>query len=172
MNATKNPNAEFGYGAGHVDPVKAGDPGLVYEAFKEDYLKMFCSLGYDDSKLSKIIGDNSSCPKGPNGSPKELNYPIMTVQVQPTKPCIAKFPRMVTHVSLKSSTYKAEISAEGSVKISVAPRIPSFGSFGEQKSFIVTVSGGGLHERNKFVSASLVWSDGTHRVRSPIVAYT
>ena len=132
MNGTKNPDAEFGYGTGHVDPIKAVDPGLVYEAFKEDYLKMFCSLSYDNTKLSKILGDNSSCPVGPNGSPKELNYPKTKVQVQPTKPFTATFPRIVTHVGLKSSTYKAEISSEGSIKISAEPSILSFGSLGER----------------------------------------
>ncbi|KAL7163950.1 hypothetical protein ACSBR2_039957 [Camellia fascicularis] len=110
MNAKKNPAAEFGYGAGHLDPVNSANPGLVYETFKDNYIKMSCSMGYNSSKLRKMLGDNSSCPEGPKGSPKELNYPSMTVQVEAKKPFTAKFPRTVTNVGFKNSTYKAEIS--------------------------------------------------------------
>ena len=59
MNATNNPSAELGYGAGHIDPVKAANPGLVYETFKQDYVKMFCNLSYDSGKLRDIVGDNT-----------------------------------------------------------------------------------------------------------------
>ncbi|KAF5939049.1 hypothetical protein HYC85_023308 [Camellia sinensis] len=171
MNAKKNPAAEFGYGAGHLDPVNSANPGLVYETFKDNYIKMSCSMGYNSSKLRKMLGDNSNCPEGPKGSPKELNYPSMTVQVEAKKPFTAKFPRTVTNVGFKNSTYKAEISKDDLVNVSVEPRILSFNSLNEKKSFVVTISGEGLDD-SKSVSASLVWSDGTHRVQSPIVIYT
>ncbi|CAL5431074.1 unnamed protein product [Camellia sinensis] len=171
MNAKKNPAAEFGYGAGHLDPVNSANPGLVYETFTDNYIKMSCSMGYNSSKLRKMLGDNSNCPEGPKGSPKELNYPSMTVQVEAKKPFTAKFPRTVTNVGFKNSTYKAEISKDDLVNVSVEPRILSFNSLNEKKSFVVTISGEGLDD-SKSVSASLVWSDGTHRVQSPIVIYT
>ena len=40
MNSTNTVwgDAEFSYGAGHVDPIKATNPGLVYETLKEDYI--------------------------------------------------------------------------------------------------------------------------------------
>ncbi|CAL5355118.1 unnamed protein product [Camellia sinensis] len=171
MNAKKNPAAEFGYGAGHLDPVNSANPGLVYETFKDNYIKMSCSMGYNSSKLRKMLGDNSNCPEGPKGSPKELNYPSMTVQVEAKKPFTAKFPRTVTNVGFKNSTYKAKISKDDLVNVSVEPRILSFNSLNEKKSFVVTISGEGLDD-SKSVSASLVWSDGTHRVQSPIVIYT
>ncbi|KAK3026625.1 hypothetical protein RJ639_040652, partial [Escallonia herrerae] len=48
MNATKNQEAEFAYGAGHIDPVKATNPGLVYDTLKEDYIQMLCNLNGKD----------------------------------------------------------------------------------------------------------------------------
>jgi len=34
----------FGYGSGHVDPVRALDPGLVYDTTLVDYTNFLCSL--------------------------------------------------------------------------------------------------------------------------------
>jgi hypothetical protein len=53
----------------------------------------------------------------------------------------------------------------------VKPNILFFKSLKENKSFVVIVSGKALPARKR-VSASLVWSDRTHNVRSPIVVYT
>ncbi|KAK2989765.1 hypothetical protein RJ640_012705 [Escallonia rubra] len=54
MNATKNPEAEFAYGAGHIDPVKAANPGLIYDALKDDYLHMLSNLMATISKPSQL----------------------------------------------------------------------------------------------------------------------
>ncbi|KAI9195943.1 hypothetical protein LWI28_019614 [Acer negundo] len=61
MNSTSNPDGEFGFGTGHIDPVKAISPGLVYEAFEDDYVKFLCSIGYTTTELRSITGDDSSC---------------------------------------------------------------------------------------------------------------
>ena len=92
MNATKQVDdvygeGEFAFGAGHINPVKAIEPGLVYEALKEDYIKMLCSI-----KISYF----GTCPKGVKGSPKNLNYPSMQALVESDKSFIVKFPRIVT----------------------------------------------------------------------------
>ncbi|XP_073156453.1 subtilisin-like protease SBT4.6 [Henckelia pumila] len=80
MNATNDPKGEFSYGAGHIDPIKAVDPGLVYEITPDDYIKFLCNSGYDSSKLSKIFGTSIQCPDKKSTS-NHLNYPAMTLQV-------------------------------------------------------------------------------------------
>ncbi|CAK9137089.1 unnamed protein product [Ilex paraguariensis] len=169
MNATKNPDAEFAYGAGHIDPVKASKPGLVYESMKEDYVKMLCNMKYDESKLRKIYGDNTICPKGTKGAPKDLNYPSMAVRVAGATPFTVQFPRTVTNVGLANSTYKATIIKNSHLRVIVKPSIISFKSLNEKKSFVVFVNG---KVSDSLESAALVWSDGTHSVRSPIVVFT
>ncbi|KAK3026634.1 hypothetical protein RJ639_040661 [Escallonia herrerae] len=169
MNATKNPEAEFAYGAGHIDPVKATNPGLVYDALKDDYIQMLCNLMYDNTKLRNLTGDISSCSEATKGSPKDLNHASMAAQVGETKPFRVEFPRTVTNVGVPNSAYRATISKPSQLTISVEPSILSFKSLNEKKSFIVTVSGQGF---GSMASASLVWSDGNHSVRSPIVLYT
>ena len=47
----KNLEAEFAYGAGNIDPVKAIDPGLVYDADEIDYVKFLCGQGYSTRAL-------------------------------------------------------------------------------------------------------------------------
>ncbi|KAL6275760.1 hypothetical protein ACE6H2_019361 [Prunus campanulata] len=173
MNETNSniSSGEFAYGSGHINPVKAIDPGLVYEASKEDYVKLLC-MKYEESMVRLISGDNSSCPTGSEkGSPVDLNYPSMGAKVAAVEPFTVKFHRTVKNVGLANSTYKAIMSPNAKVDIKVVPEVISFTSLNEEKTFDVTVAGSGLPYESR-VSASLAWSDGTHSVRSPIVVYT
>ncbi|KAL4599121.1 hypothetical protein ACB092_11G104500 [Castanea dentata] len=167
MNATKQVDdvygeGEFAFGAGHINPVKAIDPGLVYEALKEDYIKMLCSIQ---------ISYFGTCPKGVKGSPKDLNYPSMQALVESDKSFTVNFPRIVTNVGSSNSTYMVKVTTDSHINVSVKPSSLSFKSLGEKQSFVVTVSGKGLPAKAR-VSASIVWSDDTHNVTSPIVVYT
>ncbi|KAL6341539.1 hypothetical protein AAG906_032659 [Vitis piasezkii] len=174
LDPSNNPDGELAYGSGHIDPVKARSPGLVYDASKEDYIKMMCTMGYDTNQVRLISGDNStSCPKDSKGSPRDLNYPSMAAKVDPKKPFAVKFPRTVTNVGFANSTYKAKIRIRSRhIKVQVNPSTLSFKSLNETKSFLVTVTGDGLNfEKDPTASASLAWSDGNHHVRSPIFVY-
>ncbi|CBI31871.3 hypothetical protein VitviT2T_024939 [Vitis vinifera] len=44
MDPRKNEDAEFGYGSGHINPVKAVDPGLVFDASEADYVDFLCKV--------------------------------------------------------------------------------------------------------------------------------
>ncbi|XP_042487273.1 subtilisin-like protease SBT4.4 [Macadamia integrifolia] len=174
MNATRNPDAEFAYGAGHINPVKAINPGLVYEILNDDYIKFLCNIGWDTKRVRIISGDNSSCPQGTKGTPLDLNYPSMTAYLQQQdKPFAINFTRTVKNVGSANSTYKTSvITSHSDIKISVEPSVLSFKSLNEDKSFVVTVSGSKLDPKTSMASASLEWSDGTHSVRSPIVVHS
>ncbi|PON36942.1 Subtilase [Parasponia andersonii] len=171
MNNTKNGNREFDYGSGHVNPIKAINPGLVYEALEGDYIKFLCSIGYDEEKVRLISGDNSTCPKDSGkGSPKDLNYPSMIAEVPTGKSFQVEFHRRVKNVGHANSTYKANIFLTSGLGIKVVPDVLSFKSLNEEKAFDVIVKGHGLSDKS-ILSASLVWTDGTHRVGSPIVLH-
>ncbi|XP_077236864.1 subtilisin-like protease SBT4.13 [Tasmannia lanceolata] len=171
MNSSNDATAEFGYGAGNIDPVKAVDPGLVYDASKDDYIQMLCAQGYTTQKVRLISGDNSSCPSGTTLSVRDLNYPSMAVKVESGRPFEANFSRIVTNIGLANSTYKATVYAPSQLTITVTPSVLSFKSLNEKQHFIVTVAGKGLKATSQY-SLSLEWSDGIHNVRSPIVVYT
>ncbi|KAL1813701.1 hypothetical protein ACET3Z_023766 [Daucus carota] len=162
MDASKNPDAEFAYGSGHLNPVKAANPGLVYETSKEDHLRMLCSIGYSNSKLRIISGDNStSCAAADTFTSKDLNYPAMTMNITKNKPFTVSFPRTVTNVGLSNSTYKAHIFTNSKLSIIVKPSTLLFKRLNEKQSFVVIVTGKRL-QQNTTASASLVWSDGIH----------
>ncbi|KAF7833336.1 subtilisin-like protease SBT4.3 [Senna tora] len=161
---------EFEYGFGHLNPVQAGDPGLVYDISKEDYLEMLCNLGFNASKIERISGENYTCPTtSQRDLVKNLNYPSLGAVVEVMKPFKVVFNRTVTNVGFANSTYKASVSLNSKVNITVEPEILSFKTLNEKKSFVVTVVGEGIISNKTAISSSLVWSDGTHNVRSPIV---
>uniref|UniRef100_A0A6N2L3Y1 Subtilisin-like protease fibronectin type-III domain-containing protein n=1 Tax=Salix viminalis TaxID=40686 RepID=A0A6N2L3Y1_SALVM len=171
MNVTERLEGEFAFGSWHVNPATAFHPALVYETQKSDYIQLFCGLGYTAEKIRQISGNNSSCSKAArNTLPRDLNYPSMAAKVAVEESFTIKFQRTVTNVGNANSTYKAKIFSHSSLKIKVVPEILSFKSWKEKKSFDVTISGRDLTS-NPVLSALLVWSDGSHSVRSPIVVY-
>ncbi|KAH0906798.1 hypothetical protein HID58_038625 [Brassica napus] len=170
MNVMKNPDQEFAYGSGHINPTNATDPGLVYELELQDYLKMLCAEGFGPGLLTKISGRNITCSE--RTEVKDLNYPTMTTFTTALKPFNVTFTRTVTNVRSPNSTFKASVvPLRPEIQISVEPEVLSFGLLKEKKTFVVTVSGKGLKD-GSVVSSSLVWSDGGHSVRSPVVAYS
>ncbi|CAH8316909.1 unnamed protein product [Eruca vesicaria subsp. sativa] len=172
MNASKNAEAEFAYGSGHVNPTVAVDPGLVYDISKENYLNMLCSLDYSAKGISTLAGGGFTCSEKSKLTMRNLNYPAMTAKVSASSSSDITFSRTVTNVGKNGSTYKAKLSGNPKLSIKVEPQTLSFKSSGEKKSFTVTISGKSVAQVSGIVSASLVWSDGSHNVRSPIVVYT
>ncbi|XP_047340321.1 subtilisin-like protease SBT4.3 [Impatiens glandulifera] len=170
MNNKYNPDAELGHGAGHIDPLKAVYPGLVYETSIDEYFNLFCTLGSEGEKLRKMFGSKQTCPKGIRLSAKDLNYPTMTAPVTKNSSFNIQFSRVVTNVGCVNSTYHAQVSkGDNGISINVEPSILSFITLNERKNFVVTVTGQWLNQDH--LSYSLVWFDGTHSVRSPIILY-
>lgn len=159
---------EFGFGSGHVDPVKALSPGLVYEVPKEDYLRLLCTSGIN---VTIIAGQNFTCGGLPELNDKDMNYPSIVLTIyNGTTLFSLDVNRTVLNVGPSNSTYKATIEAHPKVNVTVTPDVLQFDDGHPMKSFTVSVTGSGV-QLQEVVSSSLVWSDGTHVVRSPIVVF-
>lgn len=173
MKAEHTPEAELAYGAGQLNPVKALNPGLVYEATEADYVQMLCNQGYNAKNLRIITGNNSTCNSSHNniGTARDLNYPSLAFSAATGKPVSVNFSRIVTNVGNKKSIYKAVITSNSELKISVNPSALHFESLNQKLKFTVTVSGPQMRPKS-VASAALVWSDGQYSVRSPILVYT
>lgn len=169
MSVETNTDAEFAYGSGHINPVKAVTPGLVYDAGEADYVKFLCGIGYSNKSLRLVTGDNSSsCTETTNGTVWDLNYPSFALSTTSNTSVTRVFHRTVTNVGSPVSTYRAMWSAPSALKILVEPSVLTFNSLGQNQSFVVTVE---ATINQTIVSGSLVWDDGLYQVRSPIVAF-
>ncbi|KAE9622118.1 hypothetical protein Lal_00032471 [Lupinus albus] len=168
MKVSEDDVGEYAYGSGHVNPISAIHPGLVYDISLEDYIQMLCNLGYHNQKVKLISGKNNACSKATHrSSVRNLNYPALAIDVESMTSFTIKFKRTVTNVGLANSTYKATILPNPGIKVSVVPETLSFKSLHEKHSFVVTITGDKPEQH--VLTSSLLWSDGTHNVRSPIV---
>ncbi|RDY10976.1 hypothetical protein CR513_04423, partial [Mucuna pruriens] len=168
MSRDLNPEAEFAYGAGLIDPVKATNPGLVYDISEADYVKFLCGEGYTDKQLQSLTKDHISCRGEANKKAVyELNLPSFALFVNSSDFSRA-YRRTVTNVGSATTSYKARVIAPSLLQIQVKPNTLSFTYIGQKKSFYVIVEG---TINVQIVSASLIWDDGNHQVRSPIVVY-
>ncbi|KAF8380256.1 hypothetical protein HHK36_027740 [Tetracentron sinense] len=81
------------------------------------------------------------------------------------------FTRTVTNVGFPNSTYSTYMYTPTSISVKVEPSVLSFSAVGEKKSFTVTVSGPKITVQ-PIMSAAILWKDGVHVVRTPLVVYT
>jgi len=170
MNPALNRDAELAYGAGQINPLKAVNPGLVYDADENDYINFLCGQGYNTTLLRRITGDNNStCTSANRGSVFNLNLPSFTLSTARSKSNNVTFGRTVTNVGSARSTYRATITAHpSSLKIQVVPSVLTFSSLGQRLPFTLKIEG---TINATLVSFSLIWADGTFQARSPIVLY-
>ncbi|XVE52596.1 hypothetical protein DITRI_Ditri02bG0134700 [Diplodiscus trichospermus] len=169
MSSGINLDAEFAYGSGHVNPVKAVNPGLIYDSAEVDYIKFLCGQGYGTQFLQLVTRDNTTCSEATNGTVWDLNYPSFAVFTSASQTVSRVFNRTVTNVGSPMSVYRAKVTAPtGTLKIRVNPSVLSFTSVGQKLSFALTTEG---TTDKSIVSASLEWADGLHKVRSPIIVF-
>ncbi|KAB2010904.1 hypothetical protein ERO13_D10G238200v2 [Gossypium hirsutum] len=173
LSLETNTDAEFAFGSGHLVPSSALDPGLIYDAGEIDYVKFLCGQGYDTETVRLVTGDRSKCSDSINGTAWDLNYPSFALSATPGKSTRRVFHRTVTNVGSGVSIYKATVKAPPGLEIEVQPNLLGFKAIGEMKSFIVKVKAkiDGNNITNMMLSGSLIWDDGLHQVKSPVVAF-
>ncbi|XP_056689264.1 subtilisin-like protease SBT4.3 isoform X2 [Spinacia oleracea] len=122
MSPSENPEAEFAYGSGLLNPVKATNPGLIYDASEEDYLLFLCQSGYKKDLMVLISGNISYiCQKEEEGSSIDVNYPAMQAMVAAEKPYNVTFKRLVTNVGVAgtTTTYTVKVATTKSMEVKV-----------------------------------------------------
>ncbi|KAK9946637.1 hypothetical protein M0R45_012088 [Rubus argutus] len=158
----------WGMGAGHVDPQKALDPGLVYDLTVDDYIDFLCALNYSDKQVRVITHWAVECKKRTEiVRPWDLNYPAISVAFEMMSHSV-NISRLVTHVGEEApSSYVASVRSPKGVKMTVFPLKMVFSKKGEKQRFIVTMSVDDVaHEEVAF--GELKWADDKHVVSTPI----
>ncbi|KAL6968553.1 hypothetical protein U1Q18_034356 [Sarracenia purpurea var. burkii] len=170
----KNYNASnvWGTGAGHVDPEKALDPGLVYDLTVDDYLNFLCASGYSQEDIRSIAHKSVTCSSNKH-KPWELNYPAIAVAFDMSSRR-SRFQvvvnRTATNVGDGASSYSVTVTPPRGAKVTVDPPKMEFKQKGQKHSYVVRISG---EKRppgdDNTESGKLTWTDGKRQVTSPIV---
>ncbi|XP_076883684.1 subtilisin-like protease SBT3.18 [Bidens hawaiensis] len=165
---TNEESSPFDIGAGHLNPLKAMDPGLVYDMKADDYILFLCNSGYTKDQIKRIIslhpGTNVNCPQE-HTTNANLNYPSITVSSLQSTMTIK---RTVRNVGYTTSIYFASIVSPHGVEVTVWPRILFFTYFTDEITYYVTLKPQKLSQ-GRYDYGEIVWSDGFHTVRSPLV---
>ncbi|KAK1392367.1 putative substilisin-like protease-like protein [Heracleum sosnowskyi] len=146
VSATGVPSTPFDVGAGHVSPVAALDPGLVYDANVQDYVDFLCALNYSSKHIKAVTKQALKCDKTKKYNLGDLNYPSFAVPFKTSSekgsdnsvPTTIKYTRTLTNVGVPAA-YKVSVSSEThSVKIAVEPEELAFRECNEKKNYTVT----------------------------------
>ncbi|KAI3803335.1 hypothetical protein L1987_31485 [Smallanthus sonchifolius] len=164
--ATGVQSTPFVHGSGHVDPNRALNPGLVYDAGFNDYVAFLCAIGYDSNKIATFVKDPVDCSTGKLSSPGNLNYPSFSVVFDSRKGGVVKYKRVVTNVgSDVDAVYEVSVSSPPGVEVVVSPEKLEFSEEKKEAEYEITFSSGGGRSE---AFGAIEWSDKVHSVRSPI----
>ncbi|MFJ9391830.1 S8 family serine peptidase [Nocardioides sp. NPDC101246] len=158
--AATDPKVIFKQGAGHVQPNSAADPGLVYDSGTNDWIAFLC--GSTNGVLDSTCDDLEA--SGRSLDPSDLNTPSIGIGLLDKEKTVT---RTVTNVGRKKATYKASVTGLEGVDVDVKPSRLTIEP-GESATFTVTFT---LEDAALFsyLGGQLSWTDGSHKVRSPIV---
>ncbi|KAL5990277.1 hypothetical protein ACLOJK_011174 [Asimina triloba] len=164
----------FALGAGHVNPTRAIDPGLVYDIEPGEYITHLCTLGYTKAEIFTITHSTVDCQDALSKSRGfSLNYPSLSVIFKHGK-TRKMITRRLTNVGPPNSTYSVQIVAPQGVKMRIRPVNLTFNHLYESKYYRIWFSSTKRVSKNEKVSydeGHLTWMhdrQNHYRVRSPI----
>ncbi|RZC76274.1 hypothetical protein C5167_000403 [Papaver somniferum] len=168
QNPSDSPASPFNYGSGHVNPIAALDPGLVYDFGSKDLIDFLCSTRAYATQIQMLTGKKVAC-KSPPVPMYDLNYPSIGVANMNGSVTIV---RTVTYYGHGPAVFDSKVELDSptgvKVKATVKPKQLKFKEAGEKMIFSVSfVADKTIH--GSLVFGSLTWSSGNkYKVRSPI----
>jgi hypothetical protein len=151
--AETNPVLIFRQGAGHVRPMAATDPGLVFDAGFNDWLNFICGV-QPGGFCSAYTPINSS----------DMNVASIAIG---DLAGVQTVTRRVTNVGANPASYTASVNGMAGFDVTVTPPTMHL-AVGETKSFTVAFARTAA-ALNTYAGGQLRLQDGTHTVRLPIV---
>ncbi|KAB1222143.1 Subtilisin-like protease [Morella rubra] len=156
-------------GAGHIDPNKAIDPGLIYDMTPQDYVNHLCSFRSYKPHIKEITRTSNYSCLNPSS---DLNYPaIMSFFTFRTFMEPKKFQRTVTNVGGGATTYNAIVTEPSGYEVTMVPKTLIFKRKYEKQTYSVTITSKGVLDLVSFGQIIWVEENREHLVRSPIVVY-
>ncbi|KAL6144405.1 hypothetical protein ACLB2K_055098 [Fragaria x ananassa] len=170
-----NTSTVMDFGAGHVHPQKAMDPGLIYDISSSDYVDFLCNSNYTTKNIQVVTRKLANCNGAKRaGHSGNLNYPSLSVVFQQygKRKKSTHFIRMVTNVGDPKSVYHVTIRPPRGMSVTVQPEKLAFRRVGQKLNFLVRVQAREVKlspGSSSMESGSIMWSDGKHTVTSPLV---
>lgn len=165
--ATYLPATPLDFGAGHINPNRAMDPGLIYDLDFQQYVDFICSLGFNETDMKALLrGQQWNCSR----ETADINYPsYVFIFSNGSTPRRHVFNRVLTNVGDAQSVYHSKVTFPSGMNITVQPSTLSFTHKYQKNNFSLTVEVHG--EVPPVVYGYLTWFDEhQHTVSSPIVA--
>lgn len=167
--ASGSPSSPYDHGAGHINPVRALNPGLVYDITPQEYFDFLCTQNPSPIQL-KVFSQNTTgaCKNSSLANARDLNYPAISV-VFPQNVSITSLTvrRTVTNVGQPVSNYHVRVTPFTGAKVIVEPNVLNFTSKYQKLSYKVTFKT--VSRQPGPEAGYLVWRDSVHRVRSPVI---
>lgn len=166
--ATGSSSTPYDHGAGHINPMRALNPGLVYDITPQDYFEFLCTQNPTPTQLKVFSKGGKMACHNKLSKAGDLNYPALSV-LFPSNVNISSITlqRTVTNVGQPVSSYSARVTPFKGAKVVVEPKVLNFTKMYQKLSYKVTFK---TVSRQPIPEAGyLVWKNGVHRVRSPVV---
>jgi subtilisin family serine protease len=150
----------FDFGAGHIAPNSAIDPGLAYEITDDEYDAFGCSI--ESPALTEERCDELQAAGVP-AEGRQLNLPSVSLSNLVSSQTVT---RRVTNVSQEAGSYLLEVSPPPGMRVDVVPNSISLAP-GESTTFDITITyESGPLDLWRF--GSFTWRSTEHAVYSPI----
>jgi subtilisin family serine protease len=156
------PADPFDFGAGHIVPNDAVDPGMLYPANFRDYEAFLCDAVPSEVDPNRC---NVYARQGKSTDASDLNYPSIGIAALVDSQTVT---RRVRNASGRGrTTYTVSVDAPPGIDVVVNPSTLTLSGKSE-RSFDVTFTVTDDAVLTQWAFGSLTWSDGTREVRSPI----
>ncbi|XVF13246.1 hypothetical protein REPUB_Repub08aG0192000 [Reevesia pubescens] len=165
VDETLQPADVFATGAGHVNPSRADNPGLIYDIQPDDYIPYLCGLGYKDNEVGILAHRPIKCLEKPSIPEGELNYRSFSVKLGPSQ----IYTRTVTNVGEANSSYEVMVIAPNGVDVSVKPSTLYFSELNQKANYSITSTRiESASKIGEFSRGYIKWVSAKYFVRSPI----
>ncbi|KAK4486427.1 hypothetical protein RD792_009102 [Penstemon davidsonii] len=154
-------------GSGHVNILKANDPGLIYDIQPQDYLPYLCGLNYTDQQVGIIVNRAVRCSEISSIKETELNYPSFFVLFLGSSSQV--YNRTVTNVGDANSVYTVGVAGLSGAEVTVEPSTLRFTEANQKLTYQVTFSRLTSASSVTMVQGFLTWTSAKHSVKSPMV---
>ncbi|XP_004514295.1 CO(2)-response secreted protease-like [Cicer arietinum] len=151
-------------GVGEINPLKALNPGLVFETNVEDYIKFLCYYGYSNKIIRSMSKTNVTCPKTSQDLISNINYPSISIETLKRNQKVKVITRTVTNVGTFNATYVAKVHAPEGLVVKVIPNKLVFSERVQRLTYKVSFYAKEAHGGYNF--GSLTWLDGRHYVHT------